>query len=518
MHWACADIKVDAQQAPGGGNPNFFQTDPEGGTIPISSVAFDCLDDDSSNLPSTDAARVHVQVHNWSLTQANNVQVWAIYASAAGHVPSLAASPSQGNNFAFWSQFGVSGGVGTITPNLPADSPWTAIGPPITLQGIDAAHPQVASWNWTVPVLSSGDPGHYCIVCFVQSADNPITETAYDVDTVTPRNRGIGQRNLHIGPPLPPSQGPRGQVMREYIEFYNPYADAAEFDLLFDFRSLPALLEVRLQFPEMKAVEPLEHAIVGIGSRKAGSLIAQKTTGPAGSREKIIQLPPFVHEVYTARPSSRVMVQSLDAPTVWKDSGISEYRQHRHASCRKPLHIHGAPERDTARGWRQHVRGADRRSGARAGTVHCTEPRLPAVPENGKDHAGGRSAIATAVDQGLRGTRGAVRRLVDPVEFLGRWLKDLARMTDATNGRKGARAVSLASGVNDGLGSTPAVRQIANERLQWVENRSSRNNRDTRHQRRRHGEWCRVDLRDFPCDHRGEEPRRSGRQGQPSGS
>lgn len=322
MHWACADIKVDAQQAPGGGNPNFFQTDPEGGTIPISSVAFDCLDDDSSNLPSTDAARVHVQVHNWSLTQANNVQVWAIYASAAGHVPSLAASPSQGNNFAFWSQFGVSGGVGTITPNLPADSPWTAIGPPITLQGIDAAHPQVASWNWTVPVLSSGDPGHYCIVCFVQSADNPITETAYDVDTVTPRNRGIGQRNLHIGPPLPPSQGPRGQVMREYIEFYNPYADAAEFDLLFDFRSLPALLEVRLQFPEMKAVEPLEHAIVGIGSRKAGSLIAQKTTGPAGSREKIIQLPPFVHEVYTARPSSRVMVQSLMLPPFGKTAAF----------------------------------------------------------------------------------------------------------------------------------------------------------------------------------------------------
>jgi hypothetical protein len=323
VHWACADIKVDAQQAPGGGNPNFFQTDPEGGTVPISSVAFDCLDDDSSNLPSTDAARVHVQVHNWSLTQANNVQVWAIYASAAGHVPSLAASPSQGNNFAFWSQFGVSGGgVGTITPNLPADSPWTAVGPPITLQGIDAAHPQVASWNWAVPVLSSGDPGHYCIVCFVQSADNPITETAYDVDTVTPRNRGIGQRNLHIGPPLPASQGPRGQVMREYIEFYNPYADAAEFDLLFDFRSLPAALEVRLQFPEMKTVEPLEHAIVGIGSRKAGSLIAQKTTGPAGSREKIIQLPPFVHEVYTARPSSRVMVQSLMLPPFGKTAAF----------------------------------------------------------------------------------------------------------------------------------------------------------------------------------------------------
>jgi hypothetical protein len=312
VHWACADIKVDAQQRPGDGNPDFFQTDPEGGTIPISPVAFDCLDDCSSSLPSTDAARAHVQVHNRSLAQANNVKVWAIYASAAGHVPSLAASPSHGNNFAFWSQFAVSGGVGTITPSLPADSPWRAIGPPITLQGIDAAHPQVATWNWTVPMLSSGDPGHYCIVCFVQSADNPITETIYDVDTVTPRNRGIGQRNLHIGPPLPASPGPKGgRAMREYIEFYNPYAEPAEFDLLFDFRSLPAALEVQLQFPEIKTVEPLAHAIVGIASRAAGDLIGQKIKRREGPGERVVQLPPLVHQVYTARPSSRVMVQRL---------------------------------------------------------------------------------------------------------------------------------------------------------------------------------------------------------------
>jgi hypothetical protein len=155
VHWMCADIKVDAQQAPGGGNPNFFQTDPEGGTIPISPVAFDSMEDNSENLPSTDAARVHVQVHNASLIQAQNVVVWAIYASAAGHVPSLGKSASNGNAFAFWSQFGITGGVATITPSLPSDSPWQSIGPPIVLSGIDAAHPKVASWNWAVPVLSS---------------------------------------------------------------------------------------------------------------------------------------------------------------------------------------------------------------------------------------------------------------------------------------------------------------------------------------------------------------------------
>jgi len=207
--------------------------------------------------PSTDAARVHVQVHNASLLLAQNVLVWAIYANASGHVPSLGKSASFGNAFPFWSQFGVAGGVATITPSLPGDSPWTAIGPPITLSDIDAAHPKLASWNWTVPSLPTGDPGHYCMVAFVHSADNPITETALDVDTITPRNRGIGQRNLHIGPPLPASPGPKGgPAMHEYIELHNPFAEESEFDLVFDFRSLPKQLQVRLQFTRLDTVEP----------------------------------------------------------------------------------------------------------------------------------------------------------------------------------------------------------------------------------------------------------------------
>jgi hypothetical protein len=327
VHWMCADIKVDAQQAPGGGNPNFFQTDPEGGTIAISPVAFDSMEDNSENLPSTDAARVHVQVHNASLIQAQNVVVWAIYASAAGHVPSLGKSASNGNAFPFWSQFGITGGVATITPSLPSDSPWQSIGPPIVLSGIDSAHPKVASWNWVVPVLSSGDPGHYCIAAFVHSADNPITETAWDIDLITPRNRGIGQKNLHIGAPLPPSPGPKHRpfpAMREYIEFNNPYADASEFDLLFDFRSLPRELEVRLQFTHMDTVEPLQKALVGVASEHSGNLIENahseehkrdrdtKRGGKGHHRpKKEIKLPAFVHKVYVAESSTRVFVNGV---------------------------------------------------------------------------------------------------------------------------------------------------------------------------------------------------------------
>jgi hypothetical protein len=284
------------------------------------------MEDNSENLPSTDAARVHVQVNNASLIPAQNVVVWAIYASAAGHVPSLAKSASYGNAFPFWSQFGINAGVATITPNLPADSPWQSIGPPIVLSGIDAAHSKVASWNWTVPTLSSGDPGHYCIAAFVHSADNPITETAFDIDVITPRNRGIGQKNLHIGPPLPPSPKPRQRpfpAMREYIEFNNPYADKLEFDLLFDFRSLPKELEVRLQFTQMETIQPLNKAMVGIASQHSGTLFENDHREHEPDRDtkrdrkhhhkgrKEIKLPAFVRKVFLAEPSSRVFVNGV---------------------------------------------------------------------------------------------------------------------------------------------------------------------------------------------------------------
>lgn len=260
-------------------------------------------------------------------------------------------------------------------------------------------------------MLSSGDPGHYCIVCFVHSADNPITETAYDVDTVTPRNRGIGQRNLHIGPPLPASPGPKGGPgMREYIEFYNPYAEPAEYDLLFDFRSLPEALEVRLQFPKIKTVEPLEHAIVGIASRATGDLIGQQIKPRERANERIIELPSFLHQVYTARPSSRVIVQRAMLAPFGKAAAFLSITNTGTLPAGEPLHVYGASERDAVGGWRQHVRGANRRRGERAETVHGAEPRLRVVPEDGQDHSGRRAAVAAAVDP----VRAAIQRTVEP--------------------------------------------------------------------------------------------------------
>jgi hypothetical protein len=262
-HYQCADIKIDAQQP---GTPAFFQTDPEG-TLPLSHVLFDVLNDNSQNLPGADAAMVHVQVHNRSYTAINNVSVWAVYASAAAGVPGLNRSASMGNNFQFWNQFQPGG---AIVPNLPSDSPWTSVGAPVTLSGIDVAHPQVGSWNWTVPLLGSGDPGHYCMAVFLHSAANPINEsTNYNVDSITPTNPQIGQKNLHIGAPLPAGKNAMaGGMMRmsEYIEFHNPTPEVRTADLVFDLRPLPPQLHMWFRLSELKTESPLEKSFTGIAA------------------------------------------------------------------------------------------------------------------------------------------------------------------------------------------------------------------------------------------------------------
>jgi hypothetical protein len=276
-HYQCADIKVDAQQRGDAATPDFFQTDPEG-ALPLSHVLFDQLKDNSDHLPGADQAMVHVQVRNRGTGTANNVRIWALYCNASAGVPALSASPSAGNNYQFWSQFQV---TGQIIPTLPADSPWRAIGPPQTLSGIDSAHPQVASWTWTVPTLSNGDPGHYCVIAFVHSSGSPINESSFDVDELTPRNKQAGQKNLHIGPPLPARSGGGGagggtpggggggaagerQAMREYVEFHNPTAAPRQANLVLDLRGLPPQIITSFVLTPLDTVQPLPSSITGV--------------------------------------------------------------------------------------------------------------------------------------------------------------------------------------------------------------------------------------------------------------
>lgn len=107
-------------------------------------MIFDQLNDNSQNLLQSSTALVHVQVHNRSHIQADNIYVWTIYCNASAGLPGLNESASMNNSFPFWDQLKF---TGQIIPNLPPDSPWKSIGPPQILSGIDGANPKVASWN-----------------------------------------------------------------------------------------------------------------------------------------------------------------------------------------------------------------------------------------------------------------------------------------------------------------------------------------------------------------------------------
>ena len=63
--------------------------------------------------------------------------------------------------------------------------------------------------------------------------------TQFDVDTVTPLNRSIAQKNLHIDSLPPGPVPPRPEPVGEYVEFNNPFPTPREFDLFLDFDPCP---------------------------------------------------------------------------------------------------------------------------------------------------------------------------------------------------------------------------------------------------------------------------------------
>ena len=123
-HYQCPDIKLDVRQQPAQGNMGapyyqinpesplpFYQTDPGPpyrvrNPPEISYDMFEQLKDKSQELLELSDAWLHIQIHNYSNIEANDVYVWAIFCNAAAGVPSLnARSGTLGSNtFNFWNR------------------------------------------------------------------------------------------------------------------------------------------------------------------------------------------------------------------------------------------------------------------------------------------------------------------------------------------------------------------------------------------------------------------------------
>ncbi len=300
-HYQCADLKIDPPQPdwfpwpwfcrifpwicrPWPWSSAFYQTDPEWNqTLPLDPVLFDELREGQTALWPLRDAWVHVQVHNRSRTP-TAVNVWTLYTNAAAGLPPLNATWS-GGSFNFWSQFTPSG---MIVPALPPDSLWKEVGPPRPVSGVDATHPQVASWTWRpFPPLPPwpfppNTPSCYCFVTFLHSAASPVGETTrVDVDQITATNRQVGLKNVSVCLPLGPypwwwwldpwwwwyqwAWGFRANQTNAYLEFHNAGAEPREVDLLLDLRGLPPELAFSFRLTSHEMDRPPAQSIVGAG-------------------------------------------------------------------------------------------------------------------------------------------------------------------------------------------------------------------------------------------------------------
>jgi len=289
-HYQCADLKIETPSIDGGGN-TYFQTDPDASGMvtstpvtpapTISNVQFDLLRDGSEALPSGGKVRLHVQVYNRSNTALNDVNVWVLFTSAGAGLPALNSTTVLGTTFPFWDQFQMDG---TILPALPVNSKWKQVGEgPVSLQGIDVSHPKVASWVWDVPVLGGGDLGHYCLGVFIHCQGSPIAESVrFNIDEISPDNRQVGQKNVHIvtmgmgggggmggetsggaagGAPDGSSAGLSETIT---VDFHNGSDAEKMVALSVDAASFPKQSRQVVQLTPLKTAQPLMNSISGI--------------------------------------------------------------------------------------------------------------------------------------------------------------------------------------------------------------------------------------------------------------
>jgi hypothetical protein len=234
VHYLSPNIKVDVP------TPSGYQTP----TTDIDFLTFNEIIVDGSNgvgtssPPPTVHNRVYVEVHNRGRVDAINVQVMAALTNASA---GLGLLPS-----------GYTANVVAGT-SLPGPD-WTTLGVR-TIPLLRAGGPRVVAFDLpsTVLPLPASLPGqsHYCLVAFVNAAQDPFTSTQRNVDLLTLADRKVGQKNLHIvefvGTPPPPSAGTGMWAML----FVNGafFETKGLFDLVIDAKQFPGRIQLVLPPP-----------------------------------------------------------------------------------------------------------------------------------------------------------------------------------------------------------------------------------------------------------------------------
>jgi len=234
LHYLSPNIKVDVP-TPGG-----YQTP----TTSIDFLTFNEILVDGSNGVGTNSApptvhnRVYVEVHNRGRVDAVNVQVIAALTNASAGLGLLPVG------------YTANVVAGTALPG----PDWTTLGVQ-SIPLLRAGSPRVVAFDLpsTVLPLPASLPGqsHYCLVAFLNAAQDPFTATERNVDLLTLADRKVGQKNLHIvefigaPPPLGSGMGMWAMLLVNGTFFEKK----GLFDLVIDARQFPGNIQLLLPPP-----------------------------------------------------------------------------------------------------------------------------------------------------------------------------------------------------------------------------------------------------------------------------
>jgi len=128
--------------------------------------------------------RVYAQVHNRGIQAATNVTVKLLFCDATPGVPNLPAN--------FW----------TAWPDGWTQGPWFSVGPAKTIASLSPTRPEILEWDWVPPASANT---HFCMLMVCDCASDPIPAASkvFDIGTLTPNEKRVGQRNLHLIDPVP---------------------------------------------------------------------------------------------------------------------------------------------------------------------------------------------------------------------------------------------------------------------------------------------------------------------------
>lgn len=249
VHWESPNIKVDVPTPAGyqtsTTNINFFQLN-------------DVIQDGSGGVATLDPSagtvynRVYVEVHNRGIVKADSVQVMLLLCDASPGLPLLPA-----------------GYDANVRNGMAVGGAFTNVGIQ-TLHDLRVGIPQVAEFELPSTILPppASLPGdsHYCLLALLHSPQDQFTATQTNIDLLTPNERKVGQKNLHIvaftGTPPPPSSHSWGA-----FNLHGAFEKLQNHDLVLDTRGYQG--EIALLLPnELLATQILDQALTGFKVQK----------------------------------------------------------------------------------------------------------------------------------------------------------------------------------------------------------------------------------------------------------